>query len=492
MNSTHLFQDIALTVLSQRISAWFINGPRGAGKSFFGYSILKNISNHVPGAFVVGPINWDAEKPNAMNERILQDLVDSAFLEPDLAFESPSHLCEIWTKIARQGNMPRRVVFVTIIDVGRIANDDLGSMAQLFSSVRTLDAELESENIRLAHIIIGSWDHQALVKYYQDTKVSFPYTSGANYIIWTGIEPSEMYELASSGPVSINKIQARALHELTGGNPAVAAALLERLDNQECSLQSMLDAARSIAHESKITELLLDEWKSSTGQLRPQIQRLIQAGVLSFDSLSFDSGSLLVSLGIAKRDAHDEGVYYRLASWYVELVLRFKGAELGLESEDDDQVSERIPTITSINHHAYRIINEVENLLRNAVVEQLLDSRNNDSSILTGWGEKYDQNGELTDAYQRAEYWKSMSKFKESLQTVNPEISYLSMRDLAQIIMEIGAMHSRNNWQNVGHGMRQLADIRDAVMHNQILPDDKLAWLIEYRAEIIDLLRRRP
>ena len=98
--------------------------------------------------------------------------------------------------------------------------------------------------------------------------------------------------------------------------------------------------------------------------------------------------------------------------------------------------------------------------------------------ILEGRGYKYDPiRKEEIDAYERALNWRD--------HTINnspsPLISYLSINDLSELIQEMKTETENKDLQRVSEMVSKLADIRDLVMHNQIIGDVVISNLWDIR-----------
>ena len=71
---------------------------------------------------------------------------------------------------------------------------------------------------------------------------------------------------------------------------------------------------------------------------------------------------------------------------------------------------------------------------------------------------------------------------------LNPLIAYLSTRELANLIEELGAELHSPQWLRIAQAIRALSDVRDAVMHNQLIDDNQLEQLYKLQANIYDAL----
>ena len=106
-----------------------------------------------------------------------------------------------------------------------------------------------------------------------------------------------------------------------------------------------------------------------------------------------------------------------------------------------------------------------------------------------GKSRKYNQDtGVNEDAYQRAEDWKNRSADRGLPAEMNPLIAFLSTRDLANLVENMGAEIQSTNWLRIAQTIRELSDVRDSVMHNQLINDCALKRLYDLKADIYQTL----
>jgi len=71
---------------------------------------------------------------------------------------------------------------------------------------------------------------------------------------------------------------------------------------------------------------------------------------------------------------------------------------------------------------------------------------------------------------------------------LNPLLAYLKTRDLADLISEIGVAENSKAWLAIAQSIQTLSDVRDAVMHNQLIDDGALQRLYDLQAAIYEAL----
>lgn len=67
---------------------------------------------------------------------------------------------------------------------------------------------------------------------------------------------------------------------------------------------------------------------------------------------------------------------------------------------------------------------------------------------------------------------------------LNSNIAYLSMSDLADLIETIGIERKWLSWQALANTLHGIRDVRDAVMHNQLIDQRVLTRLYDLREQI--------
>ncbi len=199
----------------------------------------------------------------------------------------------------------------------------------------------------------------------------------------------------------------------------------------------------------------------------------------------------MLACGIARRSQAGSKNYLSFRCWYVELLIRLHLTELELADGElqKHRLDELIPEITALGLEAYRLIHGIENDVRNFVALYLCQCQPRGASILHGRHKKYDrERARFEDAHERAKMWRDQSERDGLLTSVNPLIAYCSTRDLAGLITEIGAETQSAGWSEIAQSLLRLAEIRDAVMHNQLVDDRALQQLYALQADIYQAL----
>lgn len=131
------------------------------------------------------------------------------------------------------------------------------------------------------------------------------------------------------------------------------------------------------------------------------------------------------------------------------------------------------------------MILEVENAVRSYFVLRSQMRGEPGISPLQRRLERYDDEAGIeNDAHQRAEEWRSRSVAAGLPGHLNPLIAYCSTRDLASLVNMLTGGSGKKTWRRIGHALRSLAPVRDAVMHNQLIDEAALLRLYALRAEV--------
>ena len=184
--------------------------------------------------------------------------------------------------------------------------------------------------------------------------------------------------------------------------------------------------------------------------------------------------------------------FVQIRSWYIKLVLINNAKILGIDGGNWEKIQfdELAPSLLTINLEAYRIINNIENLIRNFVVVKLNEQSDGEDHILQGKVLKriksYQVN-EDEDLLTRAENWRLRNQQSGIEISVNPLITHTSTGDLVRLVQE-SVEYGDSLWEDILDTVEVLTPIRDAVMHNQIIDERSLKSLYVLQAKIYKAL----
>jgi hypothetical protein len=439
----------------------------------------------------MGPYRVTQNKVTNLGERLVQDCRDARFLDKMPSTVSELDLVSAWQWVGENAHTPPRQTFVVLIDLENTNRSDFLTIGDLFSSARCLEGTWRQRSMRISHIFTGYWDHLGLEHYFKSINTSFPYTVGHNYAVWNGLSAEEMAALVNRvRSEEAHPLHSRILFELTGGHPAATLDILDHILSEDLGFPALLSATRRAAADGPASQALLNAWRQLPLESRSVLRDMVLQRHIPATAPPTALERLRVA-GAIRSDPVGPTNYLNFRSWYVELLVRLHAEELGIADEQTQsiQIDELMPVTSEMNVEAYRLINDVENQARNFVTIQLCLRDSQSEHILRGISIKHDkQEQAFVDAYDRATDWQAQSSDEGMPVALNPLLAYLSTRDLAYIIEEVGSEMGSKAWQRIAQAIRDLAGVRDAVMHNQLIDDAALQRLYDLQADIYEAL----
>lgn len=491
MSTPELLRRIVNLIRARNASTFYLNGPPGSGKSHLLSELAERLPTEIPRTLVLGPyrVTWDDTA--GLGERLMQDCRDAGFLDemPSQGYELD--LVSAWRWFRENAHVPAGQAFAVLIDLVEASQPDLKTTGSLFSSARYLEGTWDQRGVRIFHMFAGYWDHPGLERYFHTANTSFPYTVGHNYALWNGLSIDEMVALvAQVRPEESSRLHGRVLFELTGGHPAAALDILNRIAPGDLSFPHLLSSTRRAAVNGPAGQALLDAWCQLPAESRSVLRDLILQRRIPATALPAHLERLHVA-GAIRLDQVGETSYLAFRSWYAELLTRLHTEELGIADEQTRRIriDELMPKAAELNVEAYRLINDIETQARDFVTAQLCLLQARDQPLLEDRFKRYNDREQIfEDAHQRATDWRARSADKGLPVALNPLLAYLSIRDLADVIEEIGADIGSEAWQRIARAIQELAGVRDAVMHNQLIDDAALQRLYDLQADIYEAL----
>jgi hypothetical protein len=377
-----------------------------------------------------------------------------------------------------------------LVDLPNTWEDGPAVFGNLLSSARHLEGVWKHAELRISHIFAGFWDHTHLEEHYRQIQTSFPYTVGHNYDVWSGVEENQMVALLSrSRPGANHELLGRVLHELTGGYPGVTLEILKSIPQPEVNLQTIISMTHAVAQSGAISAAFVQVWKKFPDPVKQVFRELLIKRQIA-TLLPQRTIEQLAVAGVIRTKQVNAKRYLVFHSWYAELVARLHTNDIGISSKPTDRIpiGDLMPSISVLNQEAYRIINDIENTMRNFLTGYLNSHSDSDQHILVDRCRKYDEATCKTyDAYTRAGEWRTRNADRGLAVGMNPLIAYCSIRDLAMLTKNIGK-DPRSRLYQVGQSLEEIGDIRDAVMHNQLIEFAALQKLIDMQAEIFSAI----
>lgn len=480
-----IFDNILHRIESHATASYFVNGAPGVGKSYMLKEFERRLPDEISGCVVLPPYELTTIEDfctwlitQCEKNHLIDEVPDNAYVRQNLDV--------LWQWLSEKVGLMKNQTLVLLVDIGSVHYQPDESIATLFSVMSLL--ENHRWNFKLHHIIVGFWNHEALLQHFSEANSTFPYEVDSNYRLFTGVADDMMATLLPDSKYP--ELHSKLLYEITGGHLGAASAIAQSL--KKTSLQSMLNAVHDIAKKHEVTERLLSVWKQLPTAALELLEGLLRHRHLRVSVNSNDDEHLL-SAGIAQRTVVSQQVYLRFQSWYVELALRYHADELTLRDKRLSQVdvANLAPVLTSLNDEAYRLIRDIEISTRNFVSIRLSLNNKSDDSILKDVNRRYDNSNLLTDADKRTRNERQRIQSYGLNAELNPQIAYMTTGDLAQILQEIARKNDDKAWLKIGESVQQMASIRNAVMHNQLVDEAALTTLYDLRAAIYTALNRQ-
>lgn len=491
MSTSELARRLVNLIRAKNASTFYLNGPPGSGKSHLLKELARQFPTEIPHTLVLGPYSITGAKVAGLGERILQDCWDAGFLDEPPPMGPGLDLVHAWQWFGENAHVLTRQTFVVLIGLVETHQSDLIATGNLFSNVRYLEGSWNRREMQIFHMCVGYWDHHGLERHFHNINTSFPYTVGHNYTIWNGLSTEEMMALVNqTRPGEARPLHSQLLFELTGGHPAAALDILNQVAAGDINFPALLSATYQAATNGPAGQALLEAWRQLPDESRSVLRDLVLQRRIPAMTLPAHLEQLLIA-GIVRLDQVGTTNYLNFSSWYAELLVRLHARELGIADEQTQriQIDELIPKVSGLNVEAYRLINDIENQARNFVAVQLCLQQACGEPILGGISKKYNDYEQINeDAHQRAVNWQMRSADRGLPVALNPLLAYLSTRDLADIIEEIGVEMRSQAWQRIAQAIRDLSGVRDAVMHNQLIDDAALQRLYDLQVDIYEIL----
>jgi len=496
VSTSELVHRLVGLIRAKNASTFYLNGPPGSGKSHLLKDLAKQLCAEIPHSYALGPYSITWSEALSLGGRLLQDLTEAGYLDEVPPIGPEIDLVSTWQWLGENIRLPTGQSFLVFIDLVGADQSELPRASSLFSSVRYLEGRWNRPSPRIFHLIAGCWDHPDMERHFQSINTSFPYTVGHNYMAWRGLCVQEMMALVKQvKPGEATSLHGQMLFELTGGHPAATLEILDRVASDDLTLSAILSATHQAAVTGPVGQSLVGIWCQLPYESRLILKELLLQRHVLDTFLSAHSERLLTA-GIVRRDWVGGECYLSFRSWYVELLVHLHTERLGIADEQIERIHTRelVPAVREMNVQAYRLINDIENAMRNFVTVQLLLEQEGTRHMLIDKCIKYSEHGGIRvreDAYQRAQNWQSRSADGGMPIDLNPLITYCSVSDLADLVEDISRSVKSTAWQRIALSIRDLRYVRDAVMHNQLIDDRALQRLHDLQAEIYGALNEQ-
>jgi len=490
MEVSNLVLRLKRQIENRRASTFFVNSPPKAGKSILLEQLAKEIPEMISHTQIIGPLA--AGQVKKFNSNITNILLENAYLKEVPPDDISSELLSSWRWLKNNLIASSYEVFVILIDLDYKNIENLDVWRVWFSSIRSLEQSWDRGPVRLLVLLSGYWNPNLIEEYYGEIGLSFPYTISQNYLVWNGVSIDQMEEIFNENfpQKGFDSTLVKLLLEISGGHPGVAKEILSHASKSGITVASLIDAAKCVAKEGKVSNLLLEIWVKLPERALDLVGKMLQYTQIP-TTYALDYLDCLHSAGLIKIQAIDGKQFIQIRSWFVELVLRYHHRILGVTNEHIAKIDieNLMPSLTILNLEAYRLIHEIENLTRNICVAFLSNEIGKGGSILEGrvWREDFVTN-RSEDIQDRAIDWRNRSADENMPTSLNPIIAYTSMRDLSGLVSEMGKLLQSKTWDQIAKAIEDVAGIRNAVMHNQMIDESVIDNLYCLRSNIYDAM----
>jgi hypothetical protein len=489
--ATELVSQVARLAQSCKVTTFYLNGAPGSGKSYLLKKAAILMPREVSNAQILGPYQIQPSEDAKLCEFILADCRSLGFLDNDFRLPPVRNLVDVWLSLGAQMQLRTRQQFIVLIDIDRGDRLDLPSLAALFSSARHLEGRWDEQHFGVHIVCAAYWDEPMLEAYYRHIQTSFPYSNERNSATWEGLAEGDLTALITeSGHNGATPIQGRVLHELTGGHAAASRDVLRCVPIGHLSIATLLAATEQAASSGEAGYALRMAWQQLSPECVPVLKGLVLQRHMKVSPTDPPVISLIAA-GAARLHTLGGKSYLEFRSWYSECLVRSHLDLLGLVDSQTRAIrrNELMPGIRCVNTDAYGLINETENAVRNFVATHLSAVTPDGVPILKGRCRRLNQN-RLEDTYQRASDWMSRSRDKNLPADLNPLLAFCSTSDLAGLVREIADELRSPDWRAVSVAIEDLSEIRNSVMHNQMIDDCCLDRLHALKARVWDAVSR--
>ena len=493
MDTSEIITRIAHQLDTKQANTYFINGAPGTGKSFLLKKLSDELVKELPKIKVLGPYKETTSNP--ISCQLITNLFDQGYLleMPDQSVTDDLNSTWFWLKNNLKISLKQS--FIILVDIDQISWNDYDSLRIIFSSLRYLEHFWDSRQVQFVFVVAGFWDHPGLEEYYGMIQLSFPYTVSYNYLKWEGISCDDY--ICYSHDIDSSFIQKNGyinvLHEIAGGNPTVMQEITRNINPKAITISNLLKATDITATKGHVCDFFLKYWKELPDDSIEMLNKILMLRQIPIYSLQSSTERLLL-MGIIKEKQSQETRWIVLRSWFVELMLRHFANDLRLSGSisKNSDTHDLMPTITVLHQKAFQLLQEIEILLRNFIVTQLWKYRSEGEPLLSGWFYQdiaIRQNGDVIkrtekDAQGVADDWRDRSHQNGLPDNLNPDIAYLSLSDLAGILSDLSRKKGSKNWDRVTNTLKEVVNIRDAVMHNQLIEIEDLEKIYVLQHEI--------
>ncbi len=464
-----------LTELRQKIEQvnrlWLVYGP-------------------VPAQSLLSPMFYSTLLHWLQHEGVLEAQTDPT--------DIPTSLLDFWQEVSPflNKNLVRRIVI--LVDDANL--DELGEtdLVARFSAVRGFHEEWTDVDLTVHFVWAGTALASRLTELYKGSdRASWPFVRDHTLYLLPDLTVSEVYAwlVGTAKHTPQRLIHAEYLHEMTQGSVACLSAILQHLGESPINCAGLLRAAESLFADQQWIDTIRSHIVNLSDNARQQLGVLLNGQFLSVRQFCVLEDELNI-FGLVRVDKVDELRLLRLHNWLIECTLRrhwnvFQPI-VGSDVFRDD--SELLPPTQVIDRGAFALLTEIESLLRNIVVVRLTGQQGK-AHPFVGLNLEVKRRGpigdpEYEDQYTRSTKWKKSVGNSRFVDTHGALISYTDIKDLLGLLDHLFSVndHVTEPLRWIRPKLNGFKEIRDAVMHGQIITEESLDNLIEIRQDLYERL----
>jgi len=427
-----------------------------------------------------------------MSQVFFEGLVDSLKKEGclDPTFElvnKPTSLTSFFERIkpALYKEMIRHlVILVDDLDQNKMAFEDI---AILLSSVRGFYTEWREIDINVHFVFAGQVNSSRLLTYYKEPdNASWPFLQGKTIYHLLPLTTDEI--LGNIGKTGVDskkplELYTQYLFELSNGDLYTVLEILKKLDKKNFSCHSLFDAAEKLANSSEWIEKIRLIINGLSAEASKILIICLQGSFVSVSDKGLKEELLLSGLFSNNKDKT-----VGISNPVMERSLRKNWSRIKPIDAPDifPDLAELIPPVYVLNRTAYELLSEIEMRLRNIVVLRL-DAHKMGNHILSNLNyETNSRTDQKEDQYFRSSDWRRRVGKSQYVDAHAALISYTDTRDLLGLIDHLIAKKDEvlGRLESIRSRLDGLKDIRDAVMHGQVINEKSVENLFDIYNEI--------
>ncbi len=522
MNNLNFFDKVFKTIArnKSRHSVSAVLTPLFVDCDVFWHQI-RSRSEGEYNALFIGPISAGEfiDKSRCFDKIILSleeaGVINESFDKSKLQDAASLSIFFSWMKeFVDISNLPPLVIGVDAIEI-----ESYNDLHDLYSSQRKFCTEWKKEEVEFeVHFIsLGNWVPTLLQKEYF-TSISWPFDYDKNLHYFPDLTDFEIFDLLTEhNQFEPKRIHSQYLWELTRGDRMTINYLL--LENKQPLLncEEIFKSCLQIIEGSHAFVSMLELKLKVLSENAKEVLSELLDGYWRSISTRDDLAEELMSSGLVERYATGPITTFRFKNWVTESAIRHHKEQLShvFTFKSFGNYREIIPPVTCLNRSAYAYICEIENLLRNDIILRLsiinssehpLMGINTSRSVaedlkrIERIKKKEARNESVSEeekktisAYEIAKKWRDEIANNKYVDAHASLVSYIQTIDLLNILntlatrKDVWANHVKFNNKDTN----ALKEIRDVVMHNQVITEASYDFLEKVRDDLYKALIKK-